>query len=238
MVAWSELCPSPLGASKPAAEGSISGIPARRICLKQLLPPALAGRRSARVAYFQQQQVEEMCARAGATALAYMQARLLCLCPRLPRVSALLLQTHVYRLLPAHGCDRCRRKCACLPTNSACAPLLPATCLLHPRNVRGQHPMCQTGPAAGSSPAVQERWPAVREQELRNHLGSFGIKGGIATQPLSTLSGGAPKGRRGVGVGMGGGGGGGVGDRVEVKEREGTSQHRTAQPCAESARAD
>jgi hypothetical protein len=40
---------------------------------------------------------------------------------------------------------------------------------------------------------LQERWPAVKEQELRNHLGSFGIKGATATQPLPTLSG-APAG--------------------------------------------
>lgn len=38
-------------------------------------------------------------------------------------------------------------------------------------------------------PPVQEKWPAAREQELRNHLGSFGCKGGTATQPLRTLSG-------------------------------------------------
>jgi hypothetical protein len=36
---------------------------------------------------------------------------------------------------------------------------------------------------------LQERWPAAKEQELRNHLGSFGIKGATATQPLPTLSG-------------------------------------------------
>ncbi|KAL4443909.1 hypothetical protein ABPG75_011646 [Micractinium tetrahymenae] len=75
------------------------------------LPP-LAGtvqmHGSARVAYFQQTQVEQMCSAAGATALGYMQ----------------------------------------------------------------------------------ERWPAVKEQELRNHLGSFGIKGPTAMQPLPTLSGG------------------------------------------------
>jgi hypothetical protein len=34
------------------------------------------------------------------------------------------------------------------------------------------------------------RFPAAREQELRNQLGSFGVKGGTATQPLHTLSGG------------------------------------------------
>lgn len=37
---------------------------------------------------------------------------------------------------------------------------------------------------------MQEKWPAAREQELRNHLASFGCKGGTATQPLHTLSGG------------------------------------------------
>ncbi|KAL4449533.1 hypothetical protein ABPG77_007177 [Micractinium sp. CCAP 211/92] len=140
---WKVLQPDPLRSKGPlvqlesAACGYRSGapvLPAVTLCIEQgervglvgpngegkstlvktlvgELPP-LAGtvqmHGSARVAYFQQQQVEEMCARAGATALAYMQ----------------------------------------------------------------------------------ERWPAVREQELRNHLGSFGIKGGIATQPLSTLSGG------------------------------------------------
>jgi len=31
---------------------------------------------------------------------------------------------------------------------------------------------------------------AVREQELRNHLGSFGIKGSLATTPMRALSGG------------------------------------------------
>ncbi|GAB4816948.1 hypothetical protein N2152v2_003994 [Parachlorella kessleri] len=75
------------------------------------LPP-LAGtvqtQSAARVAYFQQGQVEELCQRAGVTALSYMQ----------------------------------------------------------------------------------ERWASVREQELRNQLGSFGIKGSLATQPLSSLSGG------------------------------------------------
>lgn len=30
----------------------------------------------------------------------------------------------------------------------------------------------------------------VKEQELRNHLGSFGIKGALATQPMRSLSGG------------------------------------------------
>eukprot|EP00887_Chlorella_sp_A99_P007453 scaffold2.g7453.t1 len=36
---------------------------------------------------------------------------------------------------------------------------------------------------------MQARWPSAREQELRNHLGSFGL-GGVAAQPLATLSGG------------------------------------------------
>ena len=31
---------------------------------------------------------------------------------------------------------------------------------------------------------------AVREQRLRGHLGSFGIKGALATQPMRALSGG------------------------------------------------
>lgn len=31
---------------------------------------------------------------------------------------------------------------------------------------------------------------AVKEQELRGHLGSFGIKGALATQPMRALSGG------------------------------------------------
>ena len=31
---------------------------------------------------------------------------------------------------------------------------------------------------------------AAKEQELRNHLGSFGIKGGLATQKMVALSGG------------------------------------------------
>lgn len=31
---------------------------------------------------------------------------------------------------------------------------------------------------------------AAKEQELRNHLGSFGIKGQLATQRMSALSGG------------------------------------------------
>ncbi|MFM9785486.1 hypothetical protein, partial [Streptomyces scabiei] len=30
----------------------------------------------------------------------------------------------------------------------------------------------------------------MKEQELRNHLGSFGIKGGLATAPMRSLSGG------------------------------------------------
>ena len=33
----------------------------------------------------------------------------------------------------------------------------------------------------------------MKEQELRNHLGSFGIKGATATQPLPTLSGAPPR---------------------------------------------
>ncbi|KAI3429636.1 hypothetical protein D9Q98_005722 [Chlorella vulgaris] len=37
---------------------------------------------------------------------------------------------------------------------------------------------------------LQQRFPTAREQELRNQLGSFGCKGGAATQPLHTLSGG------------------------------------------------
>lgn len=37
---------------------------------------------------------------------------------------------------------------------------------------------------------MQERWPEAREQELRNILGSFGLPGSVATQPLQTLSGG------------------------------------------------
>lgn len=32
-------------------------------------------------------------------------------------------------------------------------------------------------------------YPGRKEQELRGHLGSFQIKGHLATQPLSTLSG-------------------------------------------------
>ncbi|PSC67915.1 ABC transporter ATP-binding [Micractinium conductrix] len=50
--------------------------------------------------------------------------------------------------------------------------------------------MCGNGGPATALAYMQERWPAVREQELRNHLGSYGIKGGTATQPLTTLSGG------------------------------------------------
>ncbi|KAI7843107.1 hypothetical protein COHA_003278 [Chlorella ohadii] len=45
-------------------------------------------------------------------------------------------------------------------------------------------------PDATALSYMQERWPSEREQALRNHLGSFGIKGALATQPLSTLSGG------------------------------------------------
>lgn len=37
---------------------------------------------------------------------------------------------------------------------------------------------------------LQQRFPAARQQELRNQLGSLGCKGGTATQPLHTLSGG------------------------------------------------
>lgn len=44
-------------------------------------------------------------------------------------------------------------------------------------------------PQATALGHMQERWPAEREQALRNHLGSFGIKGATATQPLATLSG-------------------------------------------------
>lgn len=48
-----------------------------------------------------------------------------------------------------------------------------------------------------------ERWPQEKEQPLRNHLGSFGIKGATATQPLATLSGGAAAGGRAAGSSAG-----------------------------------
>lgn len=44
-------------------------------------------------------------------------------------------------------------------------------------------------PQATALAYMQERWPAEREQALRNHLGSFGVKGATAMQPLATLSG-------------------------------------------------
>lgn len=50
------------------------------------------------------------------------------------------------------------------------------------------HVLSETTPSPAPA-RPQEKWPAEREQALRNHLGSFGIKGGVATQPLATLSG-------------------------------------------------
>lgn len=35
-----------------------------------------------------------------------------------------------------------------------------------------------------------QAYPEVKEQELRAHLGSFGVSGPLALQPLYTLSGG------------------------------------------------
>ncbi|CAL8465918.1 g5454 [Coccomyxa elongata] len=47
------------------------------------------------------------------------------------------------------------------------------------------------GKGASSALAhMKELHPDVKEQELRGHLGSFGIKGALATQPMRALSGG------------------------------------------------
>ena len=80
-------------------------------------------------------------------------------------------------------CHRsCQSCCFCSPPEGAPAAATGLLSLLMPA---ARCPLPLTSPP-------QERWPTAREQELRNYLGSFGIRGGVATQPLPTLSGGRP----------------------------------------------
>lgn len=42
----------------------------------------------------------------------------------------------------------------------------------------------------GAVPYIHAKFPHMKEQEIRSHLGGFGITGKLALQPMQTLSGG------------------------------------------------
>ncbi len=133
-------------------------------------------RSSARVAMFKQTQVEEMRSLPDATALSYMQVQapavvLQCLVPCGLQVCSSALCNLLY-------CTACQAVGSYLASMAARLDL----CTAPARSFCPVLSFCSFCPA-------QERWPSEREQALRNHLGSFGIKGALATQPLSTLSG-------------------------------------------------